>query len=536
MNTKLKTIRGIDILLGILLAMFLMQTASAETVFANEFWISTVVQTNGGNGVYGSGTLDCPYDGSTQAKFDAAMYNLPTNTTIHLLAGKYQTVGGDGGGNSQCLKSGQKIMGSGIDNTIVQLVTNAEVRYVVANSLFGCPNIEVADLTLDCNYTTALGAVSRGGLLLYGTGLVARRVKVINAAFAGTGEVGGINFFTGGMNSEGNIIEECEIYPAPGAPGECTGIGLDSSVGASYWISGVMRNNRIMTPGAAMGGAWMRNTLIEGNYVKGSARGFAGDTGGYTNITVAHNVFENCTYPVFLYNNNVFLQNLMFCYNTISSTTSSSTSQAFRFQNNGGSFTNISIIGNTVTFNGNQPVSGSLFLYADNIITGLIVANNTVEGGLSNSISGCANVSMYNNYDLKGNFLTSLNQVEPPNGVTKRTVMSPTNTVHHSIGINTNYASYADKYIGVKGFPGTYPDTYTQEADIVLPSAVGHAGKDFIIADESGNLGYSAPNWWKKIQIKSTSPDQINGGTSITNFTPYAGMTVISDGTNWFAY
>src|ERR1035438_3511712 len=192
MNTKLKIIRGIDALLGILLAMLLVQTVSAETRFTNEFWISPVVQTNGGvNGVYGGGTLDCPFDGSTQDKFDHVMLFLSydsthQNATIHLLAGTYQTLGTlDNGG--WCLQNGQKLMGSGIDNTIIQLSTNARsAAYVITSWPSGagnyyCSNIVIADLTLDANYTPTLGAVSRGGLELHGTRLTVRRVKVIRS-------------------------------------------------------------------------------------------------------------------------------------------------------------------------------------------------------------------------------------------------------------------------------------------------------------------------------------------------------------------
>ncbi len=84
MKLKLKSIGIAHAPVGLFLLVFLVQMVSAETQFTNEFWISTVVQTNGGvNGVYGNGTLDCPYDGSTQTKFDVAMNNLPPNSTIH---------------------------------------------------------------------------------------------------------------------------------------------------------------------------------------------------------------------------------------------------------------------------------------------------------------------------------------------------------------------------------------------------------------------------------------------------------------------
>ena len=418
MKPKFKHFGNIHTIMGILLTMLLVQTASAETLFNNEFWISPVAQTNFADGIYGNGTLDCPYDGSTQAKFDGVMHYLCDDSspfhhaTIHLLAGTYQTLGDPGRwtpGLAWRLQDGQKLLGSGIDNTIIQLVSGAvSSSYVISSYPLNCSHIEVADLTVDANYSPASGAVSYGGMALGGTDNVARRVKVINVAWADPNiEVYGIAFYCGGNgstnNSEGNIIEGCEVDAAPGQNGD----GLAFNGGPTQWISGTMRNNRIVfsgMQGIAINGAWMRNTLIEGNYIKGSISGLYGDTGGYTNIVVAHNVFENCQIPVFLIN--VPRQNLTFCYNVMSSTTPTNIWWAFRFDSSS-SYTNINIIGNTVTFNGNQPVSGSMFLWMNNI-TGLNVANNTVDPGLTSSLSGCTGVNMYFNYDLKGNPRTDL--------------------------------------------------------------------------------------------------------------------------------
>jgi hypothetical protein len=43
--------------------------------------------------VAGTGTHNDPYDGSTQAKFDALMSTMPTNTCVHLGPGVFQTNG-----------------------------------------------------------------------------------------------------------------------------------------------------------------------------------------------------------------------------------------------------------------------------------------------------------------------------------------------------------------------------------------------------------------------------------------------------------
>lgn len=117
MKLNLKPFGSLRAKIGLLSLALLAQATFAETRFSNEFWVSTNVNTAN------SGTLDNPYDGSTQPKFDAVLANLPTNSTLHILAGTYHTLGttyyNNGGGS---LQTGQKILGSGIDNTILQIV------------------------------------------------------------------------------------------------------------------------------------------------------------------------------------------------------------------------------------------------------------------------------------------------------------------------------------------------------------------------------------------------------------------------------
>ena len=45
------------------------------------------------DGVAGTGTHNDPYDGSTQAKFDAVMNGMANNTCVHLGPGTFQTHG-----------------------------------------------------------------------------------------------------------------------------------------------------------------------------------------------------------------------------------------------------------------------------------------------------------------------------------------------------------------------------------------------------------------------------------------------------------
>src|SRR5262249_4810514 len=61
--------------------------APAAPSYSSNYWVSATPVANG------NGTLWHPYDGSNRQNFDNCMLNMPTNCTIHLLAGTYQTYG-----------------------------------------------------------------------------------------------------------------------------------------------------------------------------------------------------------------------------------------------------------------------------------------------------------------------------------------------------------------------------------------------------------------------------------------------------------
>src|SRR6202012_2665498 len=145
---------------------------------ANEFWIST----NATGNLLSSGapgTLDSPLDGSTQLKFDDNMNRLPAYSTIHIMAGTYMTHGSDAT-DGFTVKSGTKMLGSGIDVTILKLAPGTPDNTTMIQSvpLTGSTstNIEISDLTCDCNYTS--GSYTYHGIMLYGTDHAIRRVKL----------------------------------------------------------------------------------------------------------------------------------------------------------------------------------------------------------------------------------------------------------------------------------------------------------------------------------------------------------------------
>jgi hypothetical protein len=414
MKTKLKSISdicvGVSVLLFMLLTFATLETKATET--ANEYWIST--NTDSGN----LGTLDNPYICNTQPAFDLTMNKLPENSTIHLLPGTYQTEGS----SAWYVKSGQKLLGSGMDVTILQLVPGAPSGNCVICSHLGT-NMAVSDLTADGNYTK--GTYTYHGVELFGTKLTESRVKAINLAYfdpSVNSEAWGIgcNAFGWGsaIQSEGNLIEDCEVSHFQGGLG-ISAIAFDGTPTNS--ISGIMRGNRVYLPTSmptgyrAFNGAYAHDWLVEDNYVHGGSVGFYGDTGSYSNVVVENNLFENCYYGVELTGGNRI--NLKFTSNTIflnPGTNEFNHNDAFFFFTSSGfTYTNITVSGNFVDFSG-ATVSGMTYNFLDADTVGrLTVDNNTVSSLLVDQFNGCNAVNLKNNVNLNGNVLTNFNESTP---------------------------------------------------------------------------------------------------------------------------
>jgi hypothetical protein len=410
LKTKLKSTSnifvGVSILLFMLPAFGALEIKAAEK--GDTYWVST--NTDSAD----LGTLDNPYICNTQSNFDYRMNSLPANSTIHILAGTYQTKGLFG----WYVKTGQKIIGSGIDITIIQLITNAPSNDAVIASHFGT-NMVVSDLTVDANYIS--GNYTYYGVVLNGTKSTISRVKAINMAYFDTtvnSESWGIVIQSYGygstIQSEGNLIEDCEVSQFQG--GNISAIAFNGS--PTNGISGIMRGNRVYLPTnqpfgiQAFNGGWTHNWLVEGNFVHGGGAGFYGDTGSYSNVVVAHNLFENCYFGVELGGGN--RENLAFIFNTILLNPSMNTyyhNDAFYFCNTSGfTYTNIIISGNAVDFAG-ATISGMTYNFLDAItVSGLTVGKNTVNSVLVNHFSGCNAIKIQKNFDLNGNVLTNFDQ------------------------------------------------------------------------------------------------------------------------------
>ena len=122
--------------------------ANAQT----EVWISAVPISGGG-----SGTASNPYDGSTQAKFDALMasFQWTSNLTIHLGAGTFRS--NIALPNRWWVRTGWIIQGAGMYSTTCQMMGSLhnvrwDVGFFKSNSTVSTDGVIIRDLTIDCNW------------------------------------------------------------------------------------------------------------------------------------------------------------------------------------------------------------------------------------------------------------------------------------------------------------------------------------------------------------------------------------------------
>jgi hypothetical protein len=483
----------------------------AAAVSQNEFWVSALPIPDPPH----AGTIADPYDGSTQANFDSVMNNMPPNCTIHLLGGTYMTKGYP---NGFSIKTGQRILGSGMDLTTIKL-TNSAYCNVLGNSDVYASGIEVSDLTLDANAQNNGTTISFNGVVISGSRSAIRRIKVVNMSLGTDGpiEVWAISVIGyGGYNvsCDDVVIEDCVVTPII-AGNEMDGISVFAGDGgyvsariSGNWIYGTNNINL-----QAFNFVNSFDTLLIDNHVIGTGTASVGiysDSGGNTNLTVVNNDFQNVVAGVALFN--YVHQNIYIAGNTfeLAYRPASWSAAVSLWIDRSGSFINEKIMGNTIT--AHDVVGNSFYAFLSDGTTNLIVADNSIDSRFGWYLAGCTNVNVHDNVDLLGNFLSSTNQVELPNSLT-RTSLGPS--------VINYQAQNWDHYIGVTGVNGSGVTTIT------LPLALGMAGKEFIIADETGS---------KTIHIVASGGATINGSSNPLIFAGgYGSKTVISDGSNWFA-
>ena len=250
----------------------------------------------------GSGTAADPFNASgggldTRLR-ELSILSRTVNLHIRLMPGIYPTQG-----NLMWRpRSGWKIHGAGIDVTTLKLmnISNNLSAVVGTYANESQANMEVCDLTVDCNYSPA-NPNKASAVSLSGTRNAIRRVKAVNAyGEPPQAETFVLAIGTGGLQSDGNVIEDCEVSSFKGS--YCIAIGFGAPVPSTKYIGGIIRGNHVydlrftrgLSIGTAFGGGNMRDVIIENNFCERCDIAVNIDTGKSLNVIFRGNHFLGC--------------------------------------------------------------------------------------------------------------------------------------------------------------------------------------------------------------------------------------------------
>ncbi len=282
------------------------------------------------DGIAGTGTQNDPYDGSTQAKFDAVMNGLAAYTRINLGPGTFQTNGyADGVSGGWQPKPGVKIVGSGADVTILQLAGSSMSAhyYAIGHSLGtgGHPNLmdffEVSDLTIDCHLAAFSGtSAACGAVRAMGNHAKIRRVKVVNWGTKSTSRPCFVlAAITADPPSGANGVEDCgieeclavspdtnnvgpvTIFHAGGMEAAATnvvGFGVGPCIRNCFADAGASNLSSPEIRGLSMG--WCKAGIVEGNQAHNLTYGTFQQATSAQDIVVRNNWFKNVNKGAFL--------------------------------------------------------------------------------------------------------------------------------------------------------------------------------------------------------------------------------------------
>jgi hypothetical protein len=259
----------------------------------------------------GRGTEDDPFDGSTQAKFDAVMRAQGAGSDIVLGPGVFLTKGNDDGHATDgfFLQPNTRLRGSGKGVTIVKLaaLNSAECIHVaICTGAYGLKgtgrlvdfdHVTVEDLTVDCNAAgLELAApnnnnnVATYGVQLSGNSATIRNVEVTGAyAMSGPFESFAIGIFAMTRDIDGALIENCAVRASVG--NYVTSIILGGNVGLT--ASGVVSHNLVVdTDWIAYSGGCTTRSVFASNVADRVGYGFRFDTGAFSDVIFTGNIWN----------------------------------------------------------------------------------------------------------------------------------------------------------------------------------------------------------------------------------------------------
>ena len=518
-DRQMKPIRHRSVFMGLCvgLALLVMTAAEAGAVaITNEYWIHD--KTNGLN----AGTLADPFQATNQVSFDSIMAQVTatTNVTIHLLPGTYNTSGNNYWEiNPWRLKSGSRLLGSGMHATTVKLTNNPPANTHVIEGNFGAARVEVADLTVDANGQSAVTYDWTHGVVLYGRDCTIQRVRLINTkgeAASGKSSFGlriwplqsSAQDSPVDVTATGGTIRDCILESFQG----------DYHQGVGMVGGGSIENCKVYFPpqatnwGFAYTGWYVNNLLVRGNYSENGSSGYYSEN-STTNLIVSHNFFKNVSVGVYVAIGvgNEHMDNVSLLFNKIECNAGYSGGGGISFwRASSNRFSNIRVIGNTIrSLYGAVPpaVQAGINLVG---VSGGVVRDNVVATNCTYVFTDSVDLNVSDNFDFEGRLLTKINQVQPVGSIQRRAV-----SANATLG-------YGDRYVGVNP---------SSSMTITLPSASSREGKDFIIVDESGTASGS-----RTITIQAASGETINGSSTVVINSAYGFRRLISAGSKWVLY
>lgn len=247
----------------------------------SEVWIGRRGIGSGGTRLPGSGSKIDPYDGTSQADFDALMatHAVVPSRIIHIDDGGYTTNFAWGSAATAA-----QITGGGIGKTVLTNTTK------VGRMLFGTgDNILFEGFTIDCN---GQGVTTTSGVRIAGNKAKIRNVRVINAS-DGTTECFPICItpVVGASVLEG-LIEYCEVDVFNGSSGTMISLITNDPL---YAVTGTVQFCSVrdcLTN--AYGAASVINAIFRENYSFRNKRAFIRDSFQSNGLTLRGNRFLEC--------------------------------------------------------------------------------------------------------------------------------------------------------------------------------------------------------------------------------------------------
>jgi len=331
----------------------LASTAQSVPTVPSDVWIADRT-----DGQPGSGTNTDPYDGSTQARFDAIMAGISaTNVIIHIGEGTFQTQGTV----TWRPKDGWTISGAGTYLTTLQQTVLSDANILGGqNQVIGglVNNVVVENLTVDCNYIALAPGQTSNNKAIQAVGVASGRISNVRVLHSGgTSETFALGFFQSGIGSippNFVLIENCRV--------EQSGPNV-----TAIWASNSQTNdNSDSMPEGRQ--AIIRNCYVEGTGSPSTA-GIAFQINGYQSGVIEGCYTTGCLYPV--YRDTLPQTNLEIVNNTIFSLANGITitgNPTTAYTNN------VLIVGNAIS----APNAGVALL---NAVTNAVISNNRIIDG-----------------------------------------------------------------------------------------------------------------------------------------------------------